>query len=539
MADAPQTDCYRVPNPAYKASDFVGDPRRNDIDALRGIAAEWDTIAATGHLQARTFTFAKDLWPSIETCQAWVSQNRFGFEESGMNARLHETFEAQYIQRATDSEPTDDEYSIIQTLTLKPIQREELYVREMRLTNDQWGKHNVRLSRGFQQRLMATLPGKALLMGHPEARGVPAIPEGMFFAATEERDAETGVTWGITKFYLCKTTQNEHMRKQIDAGVWKYASIGFSVDERICSICGRDIYDMDCSHIPGHKYSREDVRDLDLDPQIVPEDPEKVYCGIIFRGRGEAHEGSIVYWPELNGTQIVADADGAAVEQQAVFMRAHTSGDFGRAKALLLAARDKAPLASEDAMPTHDGEGAPDDTEGSGSDASATGNLASDAPSTTAKVVTQMADTPDPKVAELEATLSAQKTELETLKAKLAETETALKTAQQAAETQKTELEALQARETAFRADIVGDVERLSVLLKHEAVLAAFQSGNGEKLEGMTPETLFALRDEWTKTAEGLAGDRQSTPGAADADTGNDDEDADDETFEVPSLRYF
>ena len=26
----------------------------------------------TGHLQARTFTFAKDLWPSIETCQARI-----------------------------------------------------------------------------------------------------------------------------------------------------------------------------------------------------------------------------------------------------------------------------------------------------------------------------------------------------------------------------------------------------------------------------------------------------------------------------------
>ena len=91
-----------------------------------------------------------------------------------------ECFEVAFPRRATGSRPTDAELEQIRQYMLEDIPADQLYVRTMRLTNDQWGKHNVRLSRGFQRSVIGTMPGRSLLLGHPETKQIAAEPIGRF-----------------------------------------------------------------------------------------------------------------------------------------------------------------------------------------------------------------------------------------------------------------------------------------------------------------------------------------------------------------------
>jgi hypothetical protein len=306
--------CHCVPNPARVPGDFGDKERTETLDRARGVRATWAPVLSSGRWEIKEYLFHPDMWADRSTCQDWVAQIQakgVGDPEPRMQV---ECFETAFPSRETGAVPTDDEMALINQYALEPLAPEDVYVREMRLTNDRWGKHHVRLSPEFQHSVIATIPGKSLLLGHPEVKGMAAEPIGRFFDAHEWRDPDTGILWGLAKFYLVKTAHNEHARSQIDGGVWQYASIGMELDWRQCSVCGLDILDPGCPHIPGERYPTSAVKALDLEPEACPDDPGKVYCGITYRGAGTAVEGSIVYLPELNGTEIVAEV-GAAVER--------------------------------------------------------------------------------------------------------------------------------------------------------------------------------------------------------------------------------
>lgn len=55
--------------------------------------------------------------------------------------------------------------------------------------------------------------------------------------------------------YMVRTTGNEDLIKEIDAGIKKEVSISCSVKENICSVCGKDVTRKKCEHIKGRKYN--------------------------------------------------------------------------------------------------------------------------------------------------------------------------------------------------------------------------------------------------------------------------------------------
>jgi len=52
----------------------------------------------------------------------------------------------------------------------------------------------------------------------------------------------------------------DHLITGIRTGLVKDVSIGFYGGEYICSICGRDLWDWDCTHVPGFKYAPPDEK---------------------------------------------------------------------------------------------------------------------------------------------------------------------------------------------------------------------------------------------------------------------------------------
>jgi hypothetical protein len=54
--------------------------------------------------------------------------------------------------------------------------------------------------------------------------------------------------------YMLRSDKNAALIEEIDAGIKKETSIGCSVTERVCSICGQEAGAGGCSHVPGREY---------------------------------------------------------------------------------------------------------------------------------------------------------------------------------------------------------------------------------------------------------------------------------------------
>ncbi len=469
----------RLPNPNYNESDFDDTRRSQSVDEAQGIGGVWSPLKSNGQWKLREFAFDRGKWPNTSSAEEWVRTNRTAFKAFGPSPRRIECLEVGFSNRSTGSAPTEAELEQIRGYMLEDIPAEQLYVRTMRLTNDEWGKHHLKLARGFQRNVIGTIPGKSLLLGHPEVKHLAAEPIGRFFDGWVDRDASTGTEWGYAKFYLVKTDQNEHARAQIDGGVWQYASIGMEIDQVQCSICGQDYMGASCRHIQGNAYPRAQVKDVGLGAQEVAGEPGQVYCGVIYRGQGQAIEGSIVFLPELNGTEIVAEAQ---------FRQDLMNGDFGAAKAYLLTQPGDIDGADQE------GEGQPGDVE----------------PKEQPLEAEQEAEDMSDDMKTLEA-------ERDTLAAKLDKAQAALE-ALQAEHTEATEAVAKAApalaSEATFRASAVAELTRLAGLTKREADLATYQSIAGDDLAQMPADKVLALCEAWGKqfAEEHPTSGRQSTP---------------------------
>ncbi len=481
---------YRVPNPNYSGESFLDQRRTQPVAADQGINAIWSPLERSGQWKVREFLFDKTMWMSPADCHEWVTEHRSEFAAMGVPITSVQCLEVQFAAQES-SVPTEAEYEQIRRYALDPLPREDYYVRPMRLTNDQWSSSNyIKLSRGFQRSLIDDAKGKSVLVGHPEATGFgfPAEPIGLFFDAYEARD-DAGTTWGVYKFFMPKTAQNEHARRMIDSGAWRHVSVGFMHDWAECSVCAHNIMDAEqCPHIPGESYPQADLSPDAHDWVQDPEDPDKVLCGMICRGRGQMLEGSIVYLPELRDTRI-----GLSIQQ------ALQRGDVGQAKRMILSG-DAATATSS----THEAALAMAAQGASGKPRGA-------ANSTEEEVDPHM----ETQVKELETKLAASVALVTELEAKVAEA---------TGKVEKTEAEcnALKATADTFRAAEVADLVRIATLAKRDAELAAFQSTFGEDLATMPADRLLALKASWLDVVDATVpgGTRQSTPAERDPATG-------------------
>ncbi len=178
---------------------------------------------------------------------------------------------------------TDDRLAAIRRLALEDLRPEDLYVRWAVVCNDQLDRDHERFSPDVLQGFARTLPGKALLVGHQHQ----SAPEGRFFEAWLEQAGDA--TNLLAGFYIVKTQQNEHLRRQIDGGVYKYVSVGFTCEDLLCDLCGKSIRGPECPHIPGRSYDGKT-------------------CTATWHGSAEAAEGSIVYLGSQRGAEIVKAA---------------------------------------------------------------------------------------------------------------------------------------------------------------------------------------------------------------------------------------
>ncbi|HPO12065.1 MAG TPA: hypothetical protein PLI09_01365 [Candidatus Hydrogenedentes bacterium] len=178
----------------------------------------------------------------------------------------------------------------VNRFALRPLRREEFAVFTLDLCHNQVDKHFSRFPEEELEKINEMVLGRPLMERH-DLRG--SLPRGTFFRSQLHREGNRVSV--RPEVYVLRTADNADFILNIEGGVYRETSIGFSFRLPECSICGKDI--RSCDHVPGHAY----------DDQT---------CHFIMRDVLEVIEGSIVS-SGSQGTRFVA-RDRALPPEQAL-----------------------------------------------------------------------------------------------------------------------------------------------------------------------------------------------------------------------------
>lgn len=162
---------------------------------------------------------------------------------------------------------------------LRPLTRDEFVVFTLDLCHNGVDRHFSRFPDEELARINELVPGRPLMERH-DLRG--SLPRGTFFRSQlHHEDGRISVRPDV---YVLRTHENEDFIRNIEGGVYRETSIGFSFRTPECSVCGRDI--RTCGHVPGRPY-------------------DGAACHYIMRDVLEVIEGSVVS-SGSQGTRFVA-----------------------------------------------------------------------------------------------------------------------------------------------------------------------------------------------------------------------------------------
>jgi hypothetical protein len=172
-----------------------------------------------------------------------------------------------------------DALSEVNAFTLRPLAEKEFAVFTLDLCNNQIDRHFSRFPEDELARINTLVPGRPLMERH-DVRG--SLPRGTFFRSELHHDEDrVSVRPDV---YVLRTHDNQDFILNIEGGVYRETSIGFSFRKPECSVCGKDL--RTCDHIPGRSYG-------------------DTLCHCVLRDVLEVIEGSVVA-SGSQGTRFVA-----------------------------------------------------------------------------------------------------------------------------------------------------------------------------------------------------------------------------------------
>jgi len=127
------------------------------------------------------------------------------------------------------------------------IKETDVYIRAMYIVSDEINSFGGRFPNDEMEHLAELMVDSPVMVGHRKDR----LPIGRNFHAKIEM--RKGKTWVKSYFYWLKNARGaETLKENIDGGIYKECSIGFTYLFPECSICGKDI--RTCEHEPLRQY---------------------------------------------------------------------------------------------------------------------------------------------------------------------------------------------------------------------------------------------------------------------------------------------
>lgn len=169
-----------------------------------------------------------------------------------------------------------------------PVKKEDIHIRAMYLVSDQVNSFGGCFPLDEHHRLAQLLVDSPVLIGHSRER----LPIARNFKADLVKKDE--VNWIKVYFYWLKNSPEANsLKDNIDHGIYKECSIGFSFEFPECSICGQDM--RRCPHIPFRTYEKE------------PGEKAQAYYN--YRNIVKVHETSLVYRGAVFGTSLTNELE--------------------------------------------------------------------------------------------------------------------------------------------------------------------------------------------------------------------------------------
>ena len=137
----------------------------------------------------------------------------------------------------------------INSFALRPLATDEFVVFTMDLCHNQMDRHFSRFPDEELEKINRMVPGRPLMERH-DLRGT--LPRGTFFRSALHSDEARGRLSVRPDVYVLRTPDNESFILNIEGGVYRETSIGFSFRTPECGICGKDL--RTCDHVPGRTY---------------------------------------------------------------------------------------------------------------------------------------------------------------------------------------------------------------------------------------------------------------------------------------------
>jgi len=177
-----------------------------------------------------------------------------------------------------------------------PVGPNDVHIRAMFVVSDEVNSFGGCFPRTELQRMTDLIVDSPVMVGHRKDR----LPIGrIFFAKQVER---SGGHWVKAYFYWLKSAEGAvSLAENLDGGVYKECSVGFTFGLPECSVCGEDI--RTCSHQPFESY--------DLEGQSVK-------CHYNYRKIERVLETSLVYRGAVKNTAVTKELAAESAEPPGV-----------------------------------------------------------------------------------------------------------------------------------------------------------------------------------------------------------------------------
>lgn len=198
---------------------------------------------------------------------------------------------------------TDDDLKAINNFTLNPLKAEDVYTFKAVLCDNETDRQFERFNLKALQDLKKLFLGKTVIKDHYR-RSDNQIAR--IYATELEQDGTKTVAGGelytrlAAKCYMVRTAGNADLIREIDAGIRKEGSVGFSAGGVICSICGVDNAKKYCPHWPGEEYDNGKGAQT---------------CTFLLDGARDAYEFSLVAVPAQRAAGVSKSYTGETVKR--------------------------------------------------------------------------------------------------------------------------------------------------------------------------------------------------------------------------------
>lgn len=187
----------------------------------------------------------------------------------------------------------DEELELIGRFARKKLSRDELYTFSLILCDNEIDRDNEKFTVESLHKLAELFVGKTGIFDHNmKSKDQTARIYAAEVMTDETRKTADGevYTYILAKAYTVRTEKNKDLIAEIDAGIKKETSVGCSVREIKCSICGKDIKTQGCEHRKGKVYGGK-------------------ICCYLLNDPADAYEWSFVAVPAQKNAGIVKSFD--------------------------------------------------------------------------------------------------------------------------------------------------------------------------------------------------------------------------------------